>query len=165
MKKNKFIITAVIFCCVLFMSSAATPKTFTTRDDVYKRVDNLCRIAGVTSPSSFSPMTGRSLEIALDRIDRTKLTAKETKELDELYIMISGDDTHLYSEKFFKLDLGLKPMYRSMLQTIRISISVLQKQKTGETNKPFLIDTKMLQYPYIQNYILEIISSWKLIFP
>ena len=86
---------------------AATPKTFTTRDDVYKRVDNLCRIASVTGPSSFSPMTGRALEIALDRIDRNKLNSTEAAELDYLYSVVSGETDYLYEEDFFKMDLKL----------------------------------------------------------
>ena len=108
MKKNKLIITTLLLFCISSIGFAATQKTFTTRDDIYKKVDNLCRIAGVTSPSSFSPMTGRSLEIALNRIDRSKLSAKEEKELEDLYLDISGEDTHyLYSEDFFKANLRL----------------------------------------------------------
>lgn len=99
-----FLLTISISISFLF---CATQKTFTTRDEVYKRVDILCRIAGVTGPSSFSPMSGSALKIALDRIDASQLSPGQQKELSELYGIINGSTDYLYSEEFFKADIGL----------------------------------------------------------
>ena len=81
--KNKRILT-MLFVLVL---SALVPimaenmqKTYTVRDEVYVRIDNLARRAGVLGPSSFSPMSGRALQIALDRIDPSTLSQEDRLE-------------------------------------------------------------------------------------
>lgn len=80
-------------------------KIYTTRDDTYKRVETLCSRAGVIGPSSFSPLSARVLQIALDRIDRETLSERDKAEYDSLYAEII-EDHYLYDSKGF----GISPI-------------------------------------------------------
>ena len=59
-------------------------RAYTVRDEVYRRVDALCRRCGVIGPSSFSPLSARGLEIALERIDPSSLDAVDRAEYEYL---------------------------------------------------------------------------------
>ena len=103
-----FLVLSLIFCFTL--SANNLQKTYTVNDDIYKRVDRLTREAGVIGPSSFSPMSGRILEIALQRIDTSKLSQTQLEEYNDLYNEIVNDEeinTIFYSDNF-GLDLGLR---------------------------------------------------------
>ena len=79
-------------------------KVYTTRDDMYIQVDRLCRLAGVTGPSSFSPISARGLEIALNRIDPASLSEKEQKEYGRLKAELTGN--YLFSSDGFDFNLN-----------------------------------------------------------
>lgn len=102
-----FLVLSLIFCFTL--SANNLQKTYTVNDDIYKRVDRLTREAGVIGPSSFSPMSGKVLEIALQRIDTSKLSQTQLEEYNDLYNEIVNDEeinTIFYSDNF-GLDLGM----------------------------------------------------------
>lgn len=107
---KRFLICFLIFTsavCQLFSSNLQ--KTYTVNDEIYKRVDRLTREAGVIGPSSFSPMPGRVLEMALERIDKANLTAGQRKEYDYLYreIINNEENNAIFYSDDFGFDLGL----------------------------------------------------------
>lgn len=97
---------AVLSLCLPPLSSANLQKTYTVDDDIYRRVDVLCREAGVLGPSTFSPMSGRVLQIALERIDRDSLPADLQQEYDYLWNMIIDKEVTL-DYGLFKADIKL----------------------------------------------------------
>lgn len=77
---------------------------YTTRDDVYRRVDALCTRAGVIGPSTFSPVPARALTMALDRIDREALSIEDRNEYDSLYSILTGEE-YIFRDGYFTFDL------------------------------------------------------------
>ena len=107
--KRSALFLIVLFCTVISLFADNLQKTYTVDDEIYKRVDRLTREAGVIGPSSFSPMSGRVLQIALNRIDTTKLSPSQLNEYNYLYNEITKDQenhTIFYSDNF-GLDIGL----------------------------------------------------------
>ena len=78
---------------------------YTTRDDVYRRVDALCTRAGVIGPSTFSPVPARALTMALDRIDRAALSIEDRNEYDRLYSILTGEE-YIFKDGYFTFDLN-----------------------------------------------------------
>ena len=72
----------LLLACPAF--SANLQKVYTTRDEIYQRVDTLCRSAGVLGPSNFSPLTARGLEIAMERIDTRDLNPSQLAEYNSI---------------------------------------------------------------------------------
>ena len=102
--RKKTIIFLLVLLSVASISAENLQKVYTTRDNVYKRVEALCSQAGVIGPSSFSPMPARALIIALDRINPETLSQAESKEYNELYSILTSED-HLVEEEYFTFDV------------------------------------------------------------
>ena len=103
-KKLTLFLMAVYFVSSLLYASSSQ-KIYTVRDDVYRRVDELCRRAGVLGPSSFSPMSSNVLLIALDRIDEDSLSISDQREYSELYSKLTEDES-LFERKIKYLSGG-----------------------------------------------------------
>ena len=101
---RKIIFTVIVFVFCSIVSASNMQKVYTTRDDMYIQVDRLCRLAGVTGPSSFSPISARGLEIALNRIDPASLSEKEQKEYGRLKAELTGN--YLFSSDGFDFNLN-----------------------------------------------------------
>ena len=104
-KKLTFFLMVVYFVSSLLYASSSQ-KIYTVRDDVYRRVDELCRRAGVLGPSSFSPMSLNVLLIALDRIDEDSLSISAQGEYSELYSKLTEDES-LFESGWFSFDADL----------------------------------------------------------
>ena len=103
---KKLILTAVLFILSFSMLSASNGQTvYTTRDEEYIRVEELCRRAGVIGPSSFSPMPARALLIAMERIDASALSEEDRNEYEELYTILT-DDKYTFSDDYFEVDFN-----------------------------------------------------------
>ena len=104
---KKLILTAVLFILSFSMLSASNGQTvYTTRDEEYIRVEELCRRAGVIGPSSFSPMPARALVIAIERIDTSTLSAEDRNEYEELYAILT-DDKYTFRDDYFEVDFNV----------------------------------------------------------
>ena len=104
--KKRIILSVLVFVLITSMAFAANmQRVYTTRDDIYQRVESLCMRAGVIGPSSFSPMPARSLEIALERIDRSQLSPQDRAEYDYLALRLTEGES-LYSDGYFHFDIG-----------------------------------------------------------
>ena len=88
----------LLFSSLLF--AVNSQKHYSYNDDTFQDVLNLCIIAGVTPPSSATPVTGEELLIALERIDRDKLSQKMQNEYDRLKNEIDGP-TAVFSSGVF----------------------------------------------------------------
>lgn len=104
-KKLTFFLMVVYFVSSLLYASSSQ-KIYTVRDDVYRRVDELCRRAGVLGPSSFSPMSSNVFLIALDRIDEDSLSISDQREYGELYSKLTEDES-LFESGWFSFDADL----------------------------------------------------------
>ena len=105
--KKYFAVFLMIFCFILFLLPASnSQKIYTVRDDVYKRVDEICRRAGVLGPSSFSPMNSNVLLIALERIDEESLSVADQSEYEEIYSILTDVDS-LFKSGWFSFDVVL----------------------------------------------------------
>ena len=58
--------TLLFLLLITSVSASSLQKVYTVRDDIYTRVDALCMQSGVIGPSSFSPVSGSSLMLALE---------------------------------------------------------------------------------------------------
>lgn len=64
---------AVSFCGLSLFS--VETKYYPVASNEWKMVDDICRIAGVSGPSSFGPVTGNQLLIALDRAEKNMVSS------------------------------------------------------------------------------------------
>ena len=101
----------VLIICLLFVFEMLSwagnlQKTYTVNDVIYKRIEMLCREVGVIGPSTFSPVNGRMLQIALERIDYNSLNSFQRKEYDFLWNKITEEDVTL-DYGIFKANLKL----------------------------------------------------------
>ena len=103
---KKLILAAVLFIISFSMLSASNGQTvYTTRDEEYMRVEELCRRAGVIGPSSFSPMPARALLIAMERINISALSEGDREEYEELYAILT-DDRYTFKDDYFEVDFN-----------------------------------------------------------
>lgn len=84
MMRRLITILILVFAVIAQSSAANLQKVYTTRDEIYQRVDTLCRSAGVLGPSNFSPLTARGLEIAMERIDTRDLNPSQLAEYNSI---------------------------------------------------------------------------------
>ena len=91
---------------VLLLSflGANAMRTYTSRDEVYKDVSMLCRMAGVLGPSGYSPVTAKELMISLGRIDRSELSPDLAAEYDRLADILESSEP-LFESGVFGLDI------------------------------------------------------------
>ena len=98
-----------VFLALIFLfplHSDNMQKLYTVRDSVYRRTDALCRRNGAVGPSSFSPMSARALEIALERLDPAELNESDRAEWLELMSQVSERDV-IFSYREMSLDVSL----------------------------------------------------------
>ena len=98
----------MILLLSITVSASNMQKIYTTRDDIYIRVERLCRLAGVTGPSSFSPITAHGLEMALNRIEQNNLPMQLQQEFEELRQALSVSNPVFSSDDFsFDFEAGI----------------------------------------------------------
>lgn len=105
MKAKFFLSFLLILLLGLAFISANPQDIYSTRDLLYKRVDNLCMRADTIGPTSFSPLPAGELIKALNRIDTEKLSGQDLKEYDYLYHTLSQNDSSLYNDDNFSANL------------------------------------------------------------
>lgn len=101
--KRAFLVL-VMSIVLLFSLSANEMRTYTTRDDVYKDIERLCRMAGVIGPSGYSPVTAAELKISLERINRASLPPDLAAEYDRLWDILT-EKKPLVQYDYFGLDV------------------------------------------------------------
>ena len=106
MRKPLVFITSLLLLLLPAFSSNMQ-RVYTTRDAVYQRVERLCRIAGVSGPSAFSPLSARSLEMALERIDESALAAADRAEYDRLVAELGEGQDRIVTADGFSMDLDI----------------------------------------------------------
>ena len=105
MKRAVMLLLAVLLSLSV-LQAANLQKVYTTRDAVYRRVEALCSQAGVTGPSTFSPVPAAALIIALERIDEAELPADLAEEYATLCALLTEDDDALVREEHFTFDFN-----------------------------------------------------------
>ena len=102
MRRKSALVVALLF--LIFPLMANTMRTYTSRDDVYKDVSRLCRMAGVIGPSGYSPVTAEELLIPLERIDRSSLSPELENEYERLHAILDEKEP-LFHSGYLGLDL------------------------------------------------------------
>lgn len=103
---KKFVLMSIVAVCSFALMAANLQKVYTARDEIYIRVDTLCRSAGVVGPGRVSPVNETMLIQALERIDVSELNSAEQEEYSRLVDILSEDDL-IISSGFFSFDLNL----------------------------------------------------------
>lgn len=96
----------IVAVCSFALVAANLQKVYSTRDDMYIRVDTLCRSAGVMGPGRVSPVNETMLIQALERIDVNELNSSEYEEYSRLVDMLTEDSPTIASG-FFMFDLDM----------------------------------------------------------
>lgn len=167
---KRITIFAVIIMLLSSVFASNLQKIYTIRDNTYKRVEALCSRAGVIGPSSFSPMSARSLQIALDRIDPEKLNEKDKIEYERLYSEITEDD-YLFDSKGFGIspiagvNLGINIANYSNFEYGNTSAGTPQPDRREETLIPYRYEDAALslgaKMKFGNNVYLEAIIDLK----
>ncbi len=126
---KKIIVLLLIFSIAVpsLIFAANQQTTYTIRDEVYHRVDELCRRAGVLGPSSFTPLPARALLIAMERIDVNRLSAFDKAEYNDLMYILTGEEAYLYNDDYFSFDLGLN-------STLKFNVAKYSDYDFGNTD-------------------------------
>lgn len=106
MKRLCVILTVLLLLLSNLFAIENSAYVYTSRDDIYKRVNSLARQSGVLGVA-VSPVTGGELLITLERIDEAKLSAKERSEYDYLKDILTNPKTN-FEAKYFGVDGTLK---------------------------------------------------------
>ena len=67
---RKIVLVLLIICCIVLPLSSHESEYYPISSAEWKMVDDICRLSGVTGPSSFGPVTGRQLLLALERAEK-----------------------------------------------------------------------------------------------
>ena len=67
---RKFVLLIFVICCVVLPLSSHESEYYPVSSEEWRLVDDICRLSGVTGPSSFGPVTGRQLLLALERAEK-----------------------------------------------------------------------------------------------
>lgn len=105
MKKFILVFLIAVLMPLSLLTADNLQKLYTTRDDIYQRVDELCTRAAVLGPSTFSPVPGRALIIALERINTSLLSEEDRDEYIELYSSIT-EGSYIFEEDYFRFNIS-----------------------------------------------------------
>ncbi len=89
---------------VLFAINAQ--KLYLDNDFEYRTVVVLCSVSGVLGPSSAVPVTARELQLALDRIDKSKLSISFLEIYNEIYDQVNNEGLKTFDAV---LDISITP--------------------------------------------------------
>lgn len=130
MKLKKFII--FLYFLILSYTLFSSPSDLYSRDsDEYQNTLKLCRLSGVLGPSSFTPISGRELKLALNRVNRSYLDKRYQDLYDSLLKELKDDNSFSYD-----IGLELSPIFNFLLdhqETKRDNFFIL-----FEDERPFL---------------------------
>ncbi len=101
---GKSIFILVLLLGFTFPVFSQSMQLYDAQSDEYQSVQKLCQIAGVTGASTFTPVTGNELLLALDRISEEKLSEKDQNDYRALYAKIDKKDSFSYD-----IDLFISP--------------------------------------------------------
>ena len=100
---KRLFLAIIVFFISIQLFADANQTLYDKDDDEYRHAVVLCVSAGVTGPSSATPITGEELKIALDRIDKNVLPERLKALFEETYEKVVGNEnTFTYD---FEVDL------------------------------------------------------------
>ena len=67
---RKLVLLLLMISCIVLPLSSHESEYYPISSAEWKMVDDICRLSGVTGPSSFGPVTGRQLLLALERAEK-----------------------------------------------------------------------------------------------
>lgn len=83
---------ALLFCVICQLSAVNTQKQYTNQSKEYILTKQLCLLAGVSGPSTATPISGDELLIALDRINPATLSTESREKYYKLKASIKEPD-------------------------------------------------------------------------
>ena len=67
---RKLVLLLLMISCIVLPLSSHESEYYPVSSEEWRLVDDICRLSGVTGPSSFGPVTGRQLLLALERAEK-----------------------------------------------------------------------------------------------
>lgn len=110
---RKFVLLIFVICCVVLPLSSHESEYYPVSSEEWRLVDDICRLSGVTGPSSFGPVTGRQLLLALERAEKK---GASTSLLEKAREMIYAYDS-LYEDDLGSIALDLELNLEGYYQT------------------------------------------------
>ena len=110
---RKIVFVLLIICCILLPLSSHESEYYPVSSEEWKLVDDICRLSGVTGPSSFGPVTGRQLLLALERAEKKGASPSLLEKAREMIYAYDG----LYEDDLgsvaLEVELNLEGYYQT----------------------------------------------------
>lgn len=110
------ILTLLLLLSALCLLPAQTSRAYLVSDQLWQNIDMLCRVSGVTGPSSASPVPEAELRRALERVDPAKLYGYFRTMYDETKEQLEPDYT-FKGKDGFGVELELSAAFETYLYT------------------------------------------------
>ena len=110
---RKIVLVLLIICCIVLPLSSHESEYYPISSAEWKMVDDICRLSGVTGPSSFGPVTGRQLLLALERAEKNGASPsllEKAREMIYAYDSLYEDDLGSIA---LELELNLEGYYQT----------------------------------------------------
>ena len=110
---RKFVLLIFVICCVVLPLSSHESEYYPVSSEEWRLVDDICRLSGVTGPSSFGPVTGRQLLLALERAEKKGASPsllEKAREMIYAYDSLYEDDLGSIA---LELELNLEGYYQT----------------------------------------------------
>lgn len=141
---QKLIVFMGLLSVLLFpVSGGNQQRTFGIHSEEWQQANALCRLAGVVGPSSSGPVTARELNIALERINPSRLTTEALDILHEIQRQIN-EPYSLYESPEFTFSLAPTLAFEGYMQSRNDDVTQRDWIMPYKMRKPFLdIDLRM----------------------
>ena len=110
---RKFVLLIFVICCVVLPLSSHESEYYPVSSEEWRLVDDICRLSGVTGPSSFGPVTGRQLLLALERAEKKGASPsllEKAREMIYAYDSLYEDDLGSIA---LEVELNLEGYYQT----------------------------------------------------
>ena len=110
---RKIVLVLLIICCIVLPLSSHESEYYPVSSEEWRLVDDICRLSGVTGPSSFGPVTGRQLLLALERAEKKGASPSLLEKAREMIYAYDG----LYEDDLgsiaLEVELNLEGYYQT----------------------------------------------------
>ena len=110
---RKLVLLLLMISCIVLPLSSHESEYYPVSSEEWRLVDDICRLSGVTGPSSFGPVTGRQLLLALERAEKKGVSPSLLDKAREMIYAYDG----LYEDDLgsiaLEVELNLEGYYQT----------------------------------------------------
>ena len=110
---RKLVLLLLMISCIVLPLSSHESEYYPVSSEEWRLVDDICRLSGVTGPSSFGPVTGRQLLLALERAEKKGASPSLLEKAREMIYAYDG----LYEDDLgsiaLEVELNLEGYYQT----------------------------------------------------